>query len=74
MNDDRDHLNLLVPRESKPKLDALHRDVQAFARRPINRRQALGLGGLMLVAAQLVFYYLKDVQVWRMAAVQVAVE
>jgi spermidine/putrescine transport system substrate-binding protein len=51
MNDHRDHLNLLAPRESKPKLDALHRDVEAIAGRPINRRQAIGLGGLMLLAA-----------------------
>ena len=51
MNSDRDQLNLLLPRESKPKLDALHRDVQALAGRRISRRQALGLSGLMLVAA-----------------------
>jgi spermidine/putrescine-binding protein len=51
MNDRRDHLTLLMPLESKPKLDALHRDVQMLAGRPISRRQALGLGGLMLVAA-----------------------
>jgi spermidine/putrescine transport system substrate-binding protein len=51
MKQKRDHLNLLAPVEVKPKLDALHRDVQAFAGRKIPRRQALGLGGLLFLAA-----------------------
>jgi spermidine/putrescine transport system substrate-binding protein len=35
----------------KPKLDYLHREVQRAAGRSIGRRQALGLGGMALLAA-----------------------
>jgi spermidine/putrescine transport system substrate-binding protein len=35
----------------KPKLDYLHREVQRAAGRRIDRRQALGLGGMALLAA-----------------------
>jgi spermidine/putrescine transport system substrate-binding protein len=51
MNDDRDPLNILAPREMKPKLDYLHREVQRAAGRRINRREALGLGGMAIFAA-----------------------
>ena len=50
MNEDRDPLNILAPRAMKPKLDYLHREVQRAARR-IDRRQALGLGGMAILAA-----------------------
>ncbi len=51
MNDDRDDLQILAPREMKPKLDYLHREVQRAAGRRINRREALGLGGMAIFAA-----------------------
>jgi spermidine/putrescine transport system substrate-binding protein len=51
MPEDRDHLNILAPIESKPKLDALYRDVAHAAGHPLSRRSALGLGGLMLLTA-----------------------
>jgi spermidine/putrescine transport system substrate-binding protein len=51
MNEDRDQLNILAPRAMKPKLDYLHREVQRAAGRRIDRRQALGLGGMALLAA-----------------------
>jgi spermidine/putrescine transport system substrate-binding protein len=51
MNDNRDELNILAPREMKPKLDYLHREVQRAAGRRINRREALGLGGMAMLAA-----------------------
>ena len=51
MNRDQDELNILAPREAKPKLDYLHRQVQRAAGRPLDRRQALGLGGMALLAA-----------------------
>ena len=51
MNDNRDELNILAPREMKPKLDYLHREVQRAAGRSINRREALGLGGMAMLAA-----------------------
>ncbi len=51
MNDDRDALHILAPREMKPKLSYLHREVQRAAGRPLTRRQALGLGGMALFAA-----------------------
>src|SRR6266851_1822499 len=51
MNDDRDELRILAPRTMKPKLDYLHREVQRAAGRPLDRRQALGLGGMALLAA-----------------------
>ena len=34
MNDNRDELNILAPREMKPKLDYLHREVQRAAGAP----------------------------------------
>src|SRR5690348_13001537 len=51
MNTDNDRLNILAPRAMKPKLDYLHREVQQAAGRPLTRRQALGLGGLAMLAA-----------------------
>jgi spermidine/putrescine transport system substrate-binding protein len=51
MNKDHDELNILAPRQVKPKLDYLHREVQRAAGRPLTRRQALGLGGVALFAA-----------------------
>ena len=50
MNTDNNHLNVLAPRAMKPKFDYLHREVQHAAGRPMSRRQALGLGGLALLA------------------------
>ena len=51
MSKNQDRLNILAPREMKPKFDYLHREVQRAAGRPLNRRQALGLGGMALMAA-----------------------
>jgi spermidine/putrescine transport system substrate-binding protein len=51
MNNDQDPLRILAPRQMKPKLDYLHREVQRAAGRPIGRREALGLGGIALFAA-----------------------
>jgi spermidine/putrescine transport system substrate-binding protein len=51
MNTDNDRLNILAPRAMKPKLDYLHREVQRAAGRPLTRRQALGLGGMAMLAA-----------------------
>jgi spermidine/putrescine transport system substrate-binding protein len=51
MNTDKDRLNILAPRAMKPKLDYLHREVQQAAGRPLTRRQALGLGGMAMLAA-----------------------
>ena len=51
MTDHRDHLNILAPVESKPKLDRLYRDVVQAAGHPLSRRSALGIGGLMLLSA-----------------------
>ena len=51
MNDKQDQLNILVPRQMKPKFDYQHREAQRAAGRPLSRRQALGLGGMALVAA-----------------------
>src|SRR5215472_9842973 len=51
MNEDRNELNILAPRAMKPKLDDLHREVQGAAGRRLDRRQALGLGGMALLAA-----------------------
>jgi spermidine/putrescine transport system substrate-binding protein len=51
MNQSPDELNILAPRAMKPKLDYLHREVQRAAGRHINRREALGLGGMALLAA-----------------------
>jgi spermidine/putrescine transport system substrate-binding protein len=47
----RDSLNLLAPRAMKPKFDYLHREASYAAGRRLNRREALGIGGLALVAA-----------------------
>src|SRR6201987_5615727 len=51
MNRHQDELSILGPRAAKPKLDYLHREVQRAAGRPLDRRQALGLGGMALLAA-----------------------
>ena len=51
MTDHRDHLNLLAPLETKPKLDQLHRDIVRAAGHPLSRRSALGIGGLLLLSA-----------------------
>ena len=52
MKDDRnDHLNILAPRSMRPKFDYLHREVQDLAGMRVNRRAALGIGGLALLAA-----------------------
>jgi spermidine/putrescine transport system substrate-binding protein len=51
MNNDHDELSILAPRQMKPKLDYLHREVQRAGGRPLSRRQALGLGGMALFAA-----------------------
>jgi len=51
MTDNRDELNILAPREMKPKFDYLQREVQRAAGRHINRREALGLGGMAILAA-----------------------
>src|SRR6516225_5481791 len=51
MNEDRDQLRILAPRAMKPKFDYLHREVQRAAGRRINRREALGLGGMAIFAA-----------------------
>ena len=51
MNSNHDELNILAPREMKPKLDYLHREVQRAAGHRINRREALGLGGMAILAA-----------------------
>ena len=51
MNTDNNQLNILAPRSLQPKLDYLHREVEQAAGRPLSRRQALGLGGMALLAA-----------------------
>ncbi|HEX9032126.1 MAG TPA: spermidine/putrescine ABC transporter substrate-binding protein [Streptosporangiaceae bacterium] len=51
MNDDQQELRILAPREMKPKFDYLHREVQRAAGRRVNRREALGLGGMAIFAA-----------------------
>jgi spermidine/putrescine transport system substrate-binding protein len=51
MDTNRDELNILAPREMKPKFDYLHREVQRAAGHRINRREALGLGGMAILAA-----------------------
>jgi spermidine/putrescine transport system substrate-binding protein len=50
MNENQD-LNILAPREMKPKFDYLQREVEHAAGRPVGRRQALGLGGMAIFAA-----------------------
>jgi spermidine/putrescine transport system substrate-binding protein len=49
MSEHPDELNILAPRSMKPKLDYLHREVQRAAGRRIDRREALGLGGMALL-------------------------
>ncbi|MDP9330265.1 MAG: spermidine/putrescine ABC transporter substrate-binding protein [Actinomycetota bacterium] len=52
MNENRpEELHILAPVETKPKLDYFHREVQRAAGRRIGRREALGLGGMALMAA-----------------------
>jgi len=51
MNQNPDELKILAPRAMKPKFDYLHREVQRAAGRRINRREALGLGGMAIFAA-----------------------
>ena len=51
MKKDPDDLNILAPRELRPKFNYLHREVQRAAGHPIDRRQALGLGGMAIFAA-----------------------
>ena len=51
MTDRPDHLNLLAPIESKPKLDLLYRDVVSavghpLSRRPTIRRRQLASGAM----------------------------
>lgn len=45
----KDEMNILVPVEAKPRLDHLHREVEAAAGFRMNRREALGLGGMALL-------------------------
>jgi len=45
-----EELKLLAPQGVKPGLDRLHRSVAQAAGRPINRREALGLAGMALLA------------------------
>jgi spermidine/putrescine transport system substrate-binding protein len=51
MNDDTDALHILAPRAMQPKLGYLHREVQRAAGARMDRRQALGLGGMAILAA-----------------------
>jgi spermidine/putrescine transport system substrate-binding protein len=53
MNDDPrpEDLRILAPIESKPRFDYLHREVQRAANRRLSRREALGLGGMAILAA-----------------------
>jgi spermidine/putrescine transport system substrate-binding protein len=50
VNDDRDEFRILAPRTMKPKFDYLHREVQRAAGRRLDRREALGLGGMAILA------------------------
>ena len=51
MSDERpNELEILAPRSTKPKLDYIHRQVQDAMGRRINRREALGVAGLALLA------------------------
>ncbi len=50
-HDPRDELGILAPRKMEAKFDYLHREVQRAAGVQITRRQALGLGGLAILAA-----------------------
>jgi spermidine/putrescine transport system substrate-binding protein len=47
----KDEMNILVPIETKPRLDHLHREVEAAAGFRVTRREALGLGGMGLLVA-----------------------
>jgi len=51
MNQDPNEFRILAPRELRPKFDYLHREVQRAAGFRINRREALGLGGMAMLAA-----------------------
>ncbi len=51
MKNKRDHLNILAPAGTKPKMDELHRLVERAAGHRISRREAIGLGGLLLLTA-----------------------
>ncbi|HET7015924.1 MAG TPA: spermidine/putrescine ABC transporter substrate-binding protein [Streptosporangiaceae bacterium] len=51
MNDDRDELRILAPSAMRPKFDYLYREVRRAAGRHLNRREALGLGGMAIFAA-----------------------
>jgi spermidine/putrescine transport system substrate-binding protein len=51
MNQDPNDLRILAPSTLRPKLDYLHREVQRAAGHRINRREALGLGGMAMLAA-----------------------
>jgi spermidine/putrescine-binding protein len=51
MTDEPDTLNLLAPLSTKKKLDGLHHRVERAAGRRMSRREALGLGGLLLLTA-----------------------
>jgi len=48
-NNETNEIRILAPREVKPKLDSLARDVQEAVGSPISRRQALSLGGLAVL-------------------------
>lgn len=47
----KNSLRILAPIESKPKFDAMVRDVREAAGFRLSRREALGLGGMALLAA-----------------------
>jgi spermidine/putrescine transport system substrate-binding protein len=47
----KDDMNILVPIEAKPRIDYLHRQVEAQGGFLLTRREALGLGGMALVLA-----------------------
>jgi spermidine/putrescine-binding protein len=51
MTDNNDDLRILAPSALRPKFDYLHREVQRAAGHRINRREALGLGGMAVLAA-----------------------
>lgn len=52
MKDDRnDTLKILAPHSMRPKFDYLHREIEDLAGMRVNRRAALGIGGLALLAA-----------------------
>ncbi|MDQ6816884.1 MAG: spermidine/putrescine ABC transporter substrate-binding protein [Actinomycetota bacterium] len=50
MTNPRDSLRILAPTTAKPKLDYLHREVQDAVGRRLNRREALGMAGMALLA------------------------